>query len=151
MKKIILIFGTRPEAIKLAPVINMLKVERQYFQVEICVTAQHREMLDQVLDLFEIKPDYDLNIMKDNQSLIDVTVNGLRKLEEVLKKEKPDIVLVQGDTTTTFVASLAAYYLKIKIGHVEAGLRTNDKFNPFPEEINRRLTDCMADLYFAPT
>jgi UDP-N-acetylglucosamine 2-epimerase (non-hydrolysing) len=103
------------------------------------------------LNLFDIRPDYDLNIMKKNQSLFDVTVHGLKKIEEILKKENPDIVLVQGDTTTTFIASLSAYYLKIKIGHIEAGLRTKDKFNPFPEEINRRLTDCLADLYFAPT
>jgi UDP-N-acetylglucosamine 2-epimerase (non-hydrolysing) len=108
-------------------------------------------MLDQVLDIFQIKPDYDLGIMKQNQSLFDVTVNGLKKLENILKKENPDIVLVQGDTTTTFIASLAAYYLKIKIGHIEAGLRTKDKFNPFPEEINRRLTDCLADMYFVHT
>jgi UDP-N-acetylglucosamine 2-epimerase (non-hydrolysing) len=108
-------------------------------------------MLDQVLDVFKIKPDYDLNVMKKNQSLFDVTADGLKKLEKVFVKEKPDIVLVQGDTTTTFIASLAAYYLKIKIGHVEAGLRTNDKFNPFPEEINRRLADCLADLYFVHT
>ncbi len=108
-------------------------------------------MLDQVLDIFQIKPDYDLGIMKQNQSLFDVTVNGLKKLEGILKKEKPDIILVQGDTTTTFIASLAAYYLKIKIGHIEAGLRTKNKFNPFPEEINRRLTDCLADLYFVHT
>jgi len=108
-------------------------------------------MLDQVLDIFQIRPDYDLGIMKQNQSLFDVTVNGLKKLENILKKEKPDIILVQGDTTTTFIASLAAYYLKIKIGHIEAGLRTKDKFNPFPEEINRRLTDCLADMYFVHT
>lgn len=149
--KVLIVFGTRPEAIKLAPVILKLKNQNSKFITKICVTAQHREMLDQVLNLFEIEPDYDLNIMKNNQSLFAVTADGLRKLEKVLKKEKPDIILVQGDTTTTFVATLAAYYLKIKIGHIEAGLRTNDKFNPFPEEINRRLTDCLADLYFAPT
>jgi UDP-N-acetylglucosamine 2-epimerase (non-hydrolysing) len=151
MNKILIVFGTRPEAIKLAPVITKLKVESQNLQVRVCVTAQHREMLDQVLDFFEIEPDYDLNIMRYNQSLSEVTINGLRKLEPILKKEKPDIILVQGDTTTTFVASLAAYYLNIKIAHIEAGLRTKDKFNPFPEEMNRRLTDCLADLYFAPT
>ena len=149
--KVLIVFGTRPEAIKLAPVILKLKNQNSKFITKICVTAQHREMLDQVLNLFEIEPDYDLNIMKNNQSLFAVTADGLRKLEKVLKKEKPDIILVQGDTTTTFVATLAAYYLKIKIGHIEAGLRTNDKFNPFPEEINRKLTDCLADLYFAPT
>ncbi len=151
MKKILIIFGTRPEVIKLAPVINELKVESQNFQVKVCVTAQHREMLDQLLNVFEIDPDYDLNIMKQNQSLFDITVSGLRELERILTEEKPDIILVQGDTTTTFVTSLAAYYLKIKIGHIEAGLRTQDKFNPFPEEMNRRLTDCLADLYFTPT
>ncbi len=151
MKKVLSIFGTRPEAIKLAPVIKELGKHPKKFLSIICITAQHRKMLDQVLTSFEIKPHYDLNIMKDNQSLFDVTADGLRKIEEVLKREKPDIVLVQGDTTTTFIASLAAYYLKIKIGHIEAGLRTNDKFNPFPEEINRRLTDCLADLYFVHT
>lgn len=151
MRKILFVFGTRPEAIKLAPIIHKLKSKNHNFQVRVCVTAQHREMLDQVLSLFGIDVDFDLNIMKENQSLSDVTVTALRKLEEILKQEKPDIVLVQGDTTTTFVASLAAYYSKIKIGHVEAGLRTKDKFNPFPEEVNRRLTDCLSDLYFAPT
>ena len=151
MKKILLIFGTRPEAIKLAPVILKLRAKSKELRTIVCVTAQHREMLDQVLDIFQIKPDYDLGIMKQNQSLFDVTVNGLKKLEGILRKEKPDIILVQGDTTTTFIASLAAYYLKIKIGHIEAGLRTKDKFNPFPEEINRRLTDCLADLYFVHT
>jgi UDP-N-acetylglucosamine 2-epimerase (non-hydrolysing) len=151
MKKILIVFGTRPEAIKLAPVILQLKNHNSKFKTVICVTAQHRDMLDQVLDIFQIKPDYDLGIMKKNQSLFDVTVNGLKKLESILRKEKPDIILVQGDTTTTFIASLAAYYLKIKIGHIEAGLRTKDKFNPFPEEINRRLTDCIADLYFVHT
>jgi UDP-N-acetylglucosamine 2-epimerase (non-hydrolysing) len=151
MKRILVIFGTRPEAIKMAPVIIKLRAKSKEFRTIVCVTAQHREMLDQVLDIFQIKPDYDLGIMKQNQSLFDVTVNGLKKLEDILKKEKPDIILVQGDTTTTFIASLAAYYLKIKIGHIEAGLRTKDKFNPFPEEINRRLTDCLADMYFVHT
>ncbi len=151
MKKILFIFGTRPEAIKLIPVINKLKEERQRIVVKVCVTAQHRRMLDQVLDLFEIRPDFDLDIMSTNQSLFDISIRGLKGLEKVLKGEKPDLILVQGDTTTTFIASLAAYYLKMKIGHIEAGLRTNDKFNPFPEEINRRLADCLADLYFVPT
>ncbi len=145
------IFGTRPEAIKLAPVIIKCKERADKFKVTVCVTAQHRQMLDEVIKVFEIEPDYDLKIMKENQSLFDITINGLKKIEQVLKKEKPDIVLVQGDTTTTFVASLASYYLKIKVAHIEAGLRTKDKFNPFPEEINRRLTDCLADLYFVPT
>jgi UDP-N-acetylglucosamine 2-epimerase (non-hydrolysing) len=151
MKKILIIFGTRPEAIKLAPVILKLKAMSKQLRTVVCVTAQHREMLDQVLGLFDINPDYDLNIMRKNQSLFNITSTGLQKLKVVLQKEKPDMILVQGDTTTTFIASLAAYYLKIKIGHVEAGLRTNDKFNPFPEEINRRLADCLADLYFVHT
>jgi UDP-N-acetylglucosamine 2-epimerase (non-hydrolysing) len=151
MKTIVAIFGTRPEAIKMAPVILKLQTMSKKLRTIVCVTAQHREMLDQVLDIFQIKPDYDLGIMKQNQSLFDVTVQGLKRLEGILKKEKPDIILVQGDTTTTFIASLAAYYLKIKIGHIEAGLRTKDKFNPFPEEINRRLTDCLADLFFVHT
>lgn len=151
MKKILFIFGTRPEAIKLAPLIHELKVNENEFLVKVCVTAQHREMLDQALEFFKIGPDYDLNIMRGNQSLFDVTAVELRKLEKVLKQEKPDIVLVQGDTTTTFTASLAAYYLRIIIGHIEAGLRTKDKFSPFPEEINRRLTGYLADLHFAPT
>jgi UDP-N-acetylglucosamine 2-epimerase (non-hydrolysing) len=151
LKRVLFIFGTRPETIKLAPVIHELKNQNDQFQVKICVTAQHREMLDQMLGFFEIDPDYDLDIMKENQSLFDVTARELKKLEKILKKEKPDIVLVQGDTTTTFTASLAAYYLRIKIGHIEAGLRTKNKFSPFPEEANRRLTSHLADLHFAPT
>ncbi len=151
MIKVLIVFGTRPETIKLAPVINELKAHPNIFNTKICVTAQHRQMLDQVLEIFDITPDYDLKIMKDNQSLFDVTADCLKKIEPILKKEKPDIILVQGDTTTCFIASLAAYYLKIKIGHIEAGLRTIDKFNPFPEEMNRRLTDHLADLHFAPT
>ena len=145
------IFGTRPEAIKMAPVIKALKDGGSKFKAIVCVTAQHREMLDQVLNLFEIEPDYDLNIMRDDQSLFDVTTKGLIGIREVLEKEKPDIVLVQGDTTTTFIAGLAAFYLKIPVGHIEAGLRTNDKYQAFPEEINRRLTSHIADLHFAPT
>jgi UDP-N-acetylglucosamine 2-epimerase (non-hydrolysing) len=151
MHKILVVFGTRPEAIKMAPVVHELRKYSKLVEFRVCVTGQHREMLDQVLNLFEIEPDYDLHTMKEDQSLFDITVEGLRKLEDVLKREGPDLVLVQGDTTTTFIASLAAYYLKIRIGHVEAGLRTKNKFNPFPEEINRRLTDCLADLYFVPT
>jgi len=151
MKKIMLIFGTRPEAIKLAPIIQRLKAEGSKFKPIVCVTAQHREMLDQVLNLFEIEPDYDLNLMTDNQDLFDVTVKALNGLKEILKKEKPDIALVQGDTTTSFVASLAAFYLKIPIGHVEAGLRTYNKYSPFPEEKNRHLTGVLADYHFAPT
>lgn len=145
------IFGTRPEAIKIAPVVHELKKHADKIESEVVVTGQHRGMLDPVLNLFEIEPDYDLDIMKGNQTLFDITIEGLRKLEDVLRREKPDLILVQGDTTTTLVASLAAYYLKIGIGHVEAGLRTRDKFNPFPEEINRRFADCLADLYFVPT
>lgn len=151
MLKVMTIFGTRPEAVKLAPVIKNLEEFPDLFQSVICVTAQHRQMLDQVLELFKIKPDYDLNIMKPNQSLFELTSNVLLKLQEVLEKERPDIILVQGDTTTVFSASLAAFYLKIKIGHVEAGLRTFNKFSPFPEEINRKLTTAMADFHFAPT
>lgn len=151
MKKILFVFGTRPEAIKLAPVILKLKKFEDKFDIKVCVTSQHREMIDQVLRIFDLRPDYDLNIMKKNQSLFYITSEALKKLEKVLKREKPELVIVQGDTTTTLVASLSAYYLKIKIAHVEAGLRTEDKFNPFPEEMNRRLTDCIADLYFAPT
>jgi UDP-N-acetylglucosamine 2-epimerase (non-hydrolysing) len=150
MKKVLFVFGTRPEAIKLAPLILKFR-ENNNFESRICVTGQHKEMLEQVLRIFNINPDYDLRIMKENQSLFYITSETLKKLETVLIKEKPDLVIVQGDTTTTFVASLSAYYQKIKIAHVEAGLRTEDKFNPFPEEINRRLTDCIADFYFAPT
>jgi len=148
--RVLTIFGTRPEAIKLAPVIKELEKHPE-FDSRVCVTAQHRQMLDQVLGLFEIEPDFDLDLMRKDQSLFGVTGRGLRALEKVLREEKPDILLVQGDTTTAFVASLAAYYLKIKIGHVEAGLRTNDKYSPFPEEINRRLVDALSDLWFAPT
>jgi len=148
--KVLTVLGTRPEAIKLAPVIKEMERHPE-IAGRVCVTAQHREMLDQVLELFEIKPDWDLNLMRKGQSLFDITADGLRALEPVLKEEKPDVVLVQGDTTTAFVAGLAAYYLKIEIGHVEAGLRTYDKYNPFPEEMNRRLADTLCDLYFAPT
>jgi UDP-N-acetylglucosamine 2-epimerase (non-hydrolysing) len=149
--KIIAVFGTRPEAIKMVPVIHKLKTQNKKFKIVVCVTAQHRQMLDQVLKIFRIKCDYDLNIMQNAQSLYQITTNGLLKLEEIYKKEKPDIVLVHGDTTTTLVAALAAFYEKIPVGHVEAGLRSFDKFNPFPEEINRRIADVLADLYFVPT
>ena len=148
--KVLTIFGTRPEAIKLGPVIRELEKHPDIVS-QVCVTAQHRQMLDQVLKLFGIKPDFDLDLMRKDQSLFDITADALRKLQDVLKDEQPDIVLVQGDTTTAFVASLAAYYLRVKIGHVEAGLRTEDKYNPFPEEMNRRLADVLSDLYFAPT
>ena len=150
MKKILLVFGTRPEAIKMAPVYSALK-EAGEFDVRVCVTGQHRQMLDQVLELFEIKPDFDLNLMKPGQDLSDITTNVLLGLREVFKQWLPDMVLVHGDTTTTLGASLAAYYTKLKVGHVEAGLRTGDKYAPWPEEMNRRLTGAVADLHFAPT
>jgi UDP-N-acetylglucosamine 2-epimerase (non-hydrolysing) len=148
--KVLTVFGTRPEAIKLAPVIRELERQPE-FDSRVCVTAQHRQMLDQVLELFEIEPDWDLDIMRPDQSLFQITSRGLELLEDVLREERPEIVLVQGDTTTTFIAALAAYYLKIKVGHIEAGLRTGDKFAPFPEEANRRLADGLSDLLFAPT
>ena len=151
MQKIVLIFGTRPEAIKMAPVIKELEKHPAEFKTVVCVTAQHREMLDQVLDLFEIKPDYDLDIMKPGQDLFNVTCNVLQGLKKVLAAEQPDIVLVHGDTTTTMAASLAAFYCQIPVGHVEAGLRTHNKFSPFPEEINRQVTSRIADFHFAPT
>ena len=150
MLRVLSVLGTRPEAIKLAPVIRELGAHPE-FQARVCVTAQHRQMLDQVLEIFQIVPDYDLDLMRENQSLFDVTSKVLVELESVLKQEEPDIVLVQGDTTTVFVAALAAYYFQIKVGHVEAGLRTGDKFNPFPEELNRRMADGLSDLCFAPT
>jgi UDP-N-acetylglucosamine 2-epimerase len=144
-------FGTRPEAIKLAPVILKLREAAPALRTCVCVTAQHREMLDQVLALFDIVPDHDLRIMRDDQSLFDVTERALRGLGEVMAAEAPGLVLVQGDTTTTFTAALSAYYLKIPVGHVEAGLRTGDRYQPFPEEANRRLTDHLSTLLFAPT
>lgn len=150
MKKISVVFGTRPEAIKLAPVIIELKKHSE-FEVNLCVTAQHREMLDQVLDTFDIKPDFDFNLMKQNQTLSDLTSEAIVKLDEYFKHYKPDLVFVQGDTTTVFAASISAFYNKIKIAHVEAGLRTFDKSAPFPEEINRVLTSHIADIHFAPT
>jgi UDP-N-acetylglucosamine 2-epimerase (non-hydrolysing) len=149
-KKIAVIFGTRPDTIKLAPIILDLHKHPRYQPINIA-TAQHRHMLDQVLDVFGIKPHFDLNIMQPKQSLAMLTKNSIAALDDVLVKTKPDMVLVQGDTTTTFVGSLAAFYRQIPVGHVEAGLRTADKANPFPEEINRRLTSCIADLHFAPT
>lgn len=148
--KVLTIFGTRPEAIKMAPVIKKLK-ENKDFDCRILVTAQHREMLDQVLEVFPISPDWDLDIMTHNQTLYQITSSVIRLLEDLLRDEKPDLILVQGDTTTTFVAGLAAYYQKIKTGHIEAGLRSADKYNPFPEEINRKLCDHLSDLHFAPT
>lgn len=150
MIKVISIFGTRPEAIKMAPLVKELESRKEIKSI-VCVTAQHREMLDQVLETFNIKPDYDLNIMKQGQTLGDVTTRALNGLEEVIKEAKPDIVLVHGDTTTTFAGALAAFYNQVAIGHVEAGLRTDDKYSPFPEEMNRQMVDCMSDMYFAPT
>jgi len=147
---VLLIFGTRPEAIKLAPVIQELRTHAGIKPV-VCVTGQHREMLDQVLSLFKIQPDYDLNIMRANQSLFDITRQALSKMEMVLKDERPDLVLVQGDTTTAFVGALASFYQKIPVGHVEAGLRTYNKYSPFPEEMDRVLIDHLADLCFVPT
>ena len=149
-KKVITIFGTRPEAIKMAPLVKELE-KRSEIESKVCVTAQHREMLDQVLEYFDIKPDYDLNIMKSKQTLTGITSRVLEGLEEVFKEEKPDMILVHGDTTTTFAGGLAAFYQQIRVGHVEAGLRTFDKYFPFPEEMNRKLTGAIADLHFAPT
>ncbi|SHE29172.1 UDP-N-Acetylglucosamine 2-epimerase [Thermoanaerobacter uzonensis DSM 18761] len=148
--KIVSVFGTRPEAIKMAPLIKALEREKD-FESKVCVTAQHREMLDQVLRLFNITPNYDLNIMKEKQTLSEITNSALIGLERVFNSEKPDLVLVHGDTTTTFVAALAAFYHKIKVGHVEAGLRSFNKWFPYPEEINRKLTGVLTDLHFAPT
>ncbi len=145
-----IIFGTRPEAIKMAPVIKELQKEEK-LETVVVVTAQHREMLDQVLDLFDITPHYDLDIMKEKQSLSGITINVLKGLENVYNKEKPDLILVHGDTTTTLTAALASYYQQVKVGHVEAGLRTYNKFSPFPEEMNRHLTGVLADIHFAPT
>ncbi len=149
--KVMTIFGTRPEAIKMAPLVKELEKHPDEIEPLVCVTAQHRQMLDQVLDIFDIKPDYDLNIMKESQTLVGIVTGALEGLDKVMKEAKPDLVLVHGDTSTTFVGSLAAFYNQISIGHVEAGLRTFDKYSPFPEEVNRRLTGVMADMHFAPT
>ncbi|NIY87093.1 non-hydrolyzing UDP-N-acetylglucosamine 2-epimerase [Vibrio campbellii] len=149
-KKILTVFGTRPEAIKMAPLVHALANDER-FEAKCCVTAQHREMLDQVLELFEIKPDYDLNLMKAGQSLNDVTARILLELKPVLQEFKPDVVLVHGDTATTFAASLAAYYEQIEVGHVEAGLRTGNIYSPWPEEANRKLTGALTKYHFAPT
>lgn len=150
-KRVLVVFGTRPEAIKMAPVIQALRSSPDLFRVTVAVTAQHREMLDQVLSLFDVIPDYDLDIMQEGQTLFEVTTRSLVGLERVLKEIRPDIVLVQGDTTTTFVAALGAFYFQIPVGHVEAGLRTGDRYAPFPEEINRHLTGVLAEIHFAPT
>jgi UDP-N-acetylglucosamine 2-epimerase (non-hydrolysing) len=150
IKKVLLVFGTRPEAIKMAPLVKAFEKEPT-IQSRVCVTAQHREMLDQVLELFDIKPNYDLNLMKPGQDLYDITSNVLLGMKDVLSDFKPDIVFVHGDTTTTSAASLAAFYQQIKIGHVEAGLRTHDIYSPFPEEVNRQITGILANYHFAPT
>ncbi|HHW03919.1 MAG TPA: UDP-N-acetylglucosamine 2-epimerase (non-hydrolyzing) [Thermoanaerobacterales bacterium] len=148
--KILTVFGTRPEAIKMSPLVQELK-RNEFFHCEVAVTAQHRQMLDQVLSLFDVVPDYDLDIMTDRQTLFDITARALTGLKDVLEKSRPDLVLVHGDTTTTFIGALAAFYMHIKVGHVEAGLRTFDKWLPFPEEMNRKLTGSLADLHFSPT
>ncbi|MCU4369339.1 non-hydrolyzing UDP-N-acetylglucosamine 2-epimerase [Acinetobacter courvalinii] len=151
MKKVLLVFGTRPEAIKMAPLALKLQHYSQNFETKVCVTGQHRQMLDQVLELFGLKPDFDLNLMKPGQTLSDVTSGVLKGLEQVFEQWLPDVILVHGDTATTFAASLAAYYHKIKVGHVEAGLRTGDLYSPWPEEANRQLTGVLANYHFAPT
>lgn len=151
MKKIMLVFGTRPEAIKMAPLVKKLQVEKDSFETIVCVTGQHREMLDQVLEIFEITPDYDLNIMRKGQDLYDVTSRVLTGMRDVLTEAKPDIVLVHGDTTTSTAAALAAFYQQIPVGHVEAGLRTHNIYSPWPEEMNRQLTGRIATYHFSPT
>lgn len=150
MKKIMLVFGTRPEAIKMCPLVNELK-KREELQTVVCVTGQHRQMLDMVLGAFDVTPDYDLSIMKDKQTLFDVTTNILNRIKEVLEKEKPDVVLVHGDTSTTFVTALACFYLQIPVGHVEAGLRTYNIYSPYPEEFNRQAVSIISKFNFAPT
>ncbi|MFR3730843.1 non-hydrolyzing UDP-N-acetylglucosamine 2-epimerase [Lacrimispora sp.] len=150
MKNIMVVFGTRPEAIKMCPLVKELKL-RKNVRIKVCVTGQHRTMLDQVLDVFEVIPDYDLSIMKENQTLFEITINILTAIREILEKERPDIVLVHGDTTTTFATALACFYLKIPIGHVEAGLRTYDIHSPYPEEFNRQAVGIAASYHFAPT
>lgn len=150
MKKVMLVFGTRPEAIKMCPLVNELKT-RKGIQTVVCVTGQHRQMLDQVLQAFQVEPDYDLSIMKDKQTLFDVTVNILQRIKEVLEEVKPDVVLVHGDTSTTFVTALACFYLQIPVGHVEAGLRTYNIYSPYPEEFNRQAVGILSQYNFAPT
>jgi len=149
--KVLSIFGTRPDTIKLAPVVNELSKYPELIDSVTCGTAQHREMMDQVLSVFGIAPDYDLGVMRDDQTLFDIAERGLRGLQEVLERERPDITLVHGDTSTAFVGALSSFYCGVKVGHVEAGLRTNQKYDPFPEEMNRRLVGCLSDLHFAPT
>lgn len=147
--KLMTVFGTRPEAIKMCPLVLEMRKYPEFIQPIVAVTAQHREMLDQVLELFGIKPDYDLNIMTNGQTLHDVTTRALMGLKDVLEEAKPDMVLVHGDTTTTFAGALAAFYAQIPVGHVEAGLRTGNKYSPYPEEMNRKLTGAIADMHFA--
>lgn len=151
MKKVLLVFGTRPEAIKMAPLVKAFQEQNKFFDTKICVTGQHREMLDQVLDLFEIKTDFDLDVMRPNQDLYDVTGKILQGMKEVFSRYRPDIVFVHGDTTTTFTVSLAAFYEKIDVAHIEAGLRTNNIYSPWPEEANRKLTSQLTTYHFAPT
>lgn len=151
MKKILIVFGTRPEAIKMAPVVKEIQKFPDIFNLTVCVTAQHRQMLDQVLHLFEIEPDIDLDLMKTNQDLFDITINVLKELKEVIQRVQPDLILVHGDTTTAMTTALAAFYHRIPVGHVEAGLRTYDKYAPWPEEINRQITDRIATYLFPPT
>lgn len=146
MKKVMLVFGTRPEAIKMCPLVNELKKQKE-LQTVVCVTGQHRQMLDMVLEAFDVTPDYDLSIMKDKQTLFDVTTNILNRIKDVLEKEKPDVVLVHGDTSTTFVTALACFYLQIPVGHVEAGLRTYNINSPYPEEFNRQAVSLLANLH----
>ena len=150
MKKIMVVFGTRPEAIKMCPLVKELKNDKN-IELRVCITGQHKEMLAQVLDTFHVSPDYDLAIMKENQSLFDITERVMAGMRDVLSKEKPDIVLVHGDTATSFAAALSSYYLKIPVGHVEAGLRTYNQWMPYPEEFNRQAVGALADLHFAPT
>lgn len=150
MKKIMFVFGTRPEAIKMAPLVKAME-KAEDLEPLVVVTAQHREMLDQVLALFDVTPSYDLNLMKQNQTLMDITVGVLRGIERIVIKEKPDLVLVHGDTTTTFAGALASFYQQIPVGHVEAGLRSGNMYSPFPEEANRKLTGQLASVHFAPT
>lgn len=151
MKKVMLVFGTRPEAIKMCPLVNVLKALPEDFEVVVTVTGQHKEMLQQVLDVFRVVPDYNLNIMKPGQTLFDVTCEVLTRLKPILENERPDVVLVHGDTSTSFAAALASFYLQIPVGHVEAGLRTHDIYSPWPEEFNRQAVDIVSNWYFAPT
>lgn len=151
MKKVLLVFGTRPEAIKMAPLVKAFQKDSEHFETRVCVTAQHRQMLDQVLEVFDIVPEYDLNIMAPNQDLYDITSRVLLGLRDVLKDFRPDIVLVHGDTTTSTAAAIAAFYQQIPVGHVEAGLRTYNMLSPWPEEMNRQVTDRICTYYFAPT